>query len=139
MKKKANDIKLCHIIGIFFTLILGTLLHFTYEWSGNDPVVGFFSAVNESTLEHLKMIFVPFFLFSIFEYFAYGKDITAFILTKALSVSLGMITIVVVFYLYTWIVGTNFLWMDIAIFVLGIIVAYWVSYVLIKNQKLNYI
>ena len=136
MDEKTN-IKLLHIIGIFFTFILGTLLHFTYEWSGNNPAVGFFSAVNESTLEHLKMIFVPFFLFSIFEYFTYGKDISGFIITKALSVSIGIITIVFAFYLYTWIVGTNFLWMDIAIFILGIVVAYFLSYKLLKNQKIN--
>ena len=133
--EKNTNIKSWHILGIFFTLIFGTLLHFTYEWSGYNPIVGFFSATNESTVEHLKMIFVPFFLFSIFEYFAYGKDITAFILTKALSVSIGIITIVVVFYLYIWIVGTDLLWMDIAIFVLAVVVAYFVSYKLLKNQK----
>ena len=134
MNEKVN-IKSWHIIGIFFTLILGTLLHFTYKWSGSNPIVGFFSAVNESTIEHLKMIFVPFFLFSILEYFAYGKDISGFVLTKALSVSIGIITIVVVFYLYIWIVGTDLLWMDIAIFVLAVVVAYFVSYKLLKNQK----
>ena len=134
MDEKSN-IKSWHIIGIFFTFILGTLLHFTFEWSGNNPVVGFFSAINESTIEHLKMIFVPFFLFSIFEYFAYGRYISSFVLTKALSVSIGMITIVVVFYLYIWIVETDLLWMDIAIFVLAIVVAYFVSYKLLKNQK----
>ena len=132
-----TNIKSWHIIGIFFTLILGTFLHFTYEWSDYNPIVGFFSAVNESTIEHLKMIFVPFFLFSIFEYLSYGKYIAGFILVKALSVSLGMIAIVVVFYLYTWIVGGNFLWMDIAIFVLGILVAYFVSYKLLKRPVLE--
>jgi len=136
---KQTNIRSWHIIGIFFTLILGTLLHFTYEWSGNNPAVGFFSAVNESTSEHLKMIFVPFFLFSILEYLAYGKNLTCFILSKALSISIGMIAIVVVFYLYTWIAGTNFLWMDIAIFVLGIVIAYFVSYKLLRNQKANVI
>jgi len=134
MNEKVN-IKSWHIIGILFTLILGTLLHFTYKWSDYNPIVGFFSAVNESTIEHLKMIFVPFFLFSILEYFAYGKGISGFVLTKALSVSIGIITIVVVFYLYIWIVGTDLLWMDIAIFVLAIVVAYFVSYKLLKNQK----
>jgi len=137
--KEKTSIKSWHIIGIFFTLILGTLLHFTYKWSGNNPAVGFFSPVNESTIEHLKMIFVPFFLFSILEYITYGKDISSFVLTKALSVSIGMIIIVVAFYLYTWIFGTNFIWMDIAIFVLGIVIAYFVSYRLLRYQKVNYI
>ena len=34
----------------FFISILGVLLHFTYEWSNDNPAVGLFSAVNESTL-----------------------------------------------------------------------------------------
>ena len=136
--EKNTNIKSWHILGIFFTLIFGTLLHFTYEWSGNNSIVGFFSAVNESTIEHLKMIFVPFFLFSILEYLAYGKDISGYVITKSLSISIGMIIIVVTFYLYTWIAGTNYLLMDIAIFILGVVASYFVSYTLLKNQKLNH-
>jgi len=86
----------------------------------------------------LKMIFVPFFLFSILEYLAYGKDISGYVITKSLSVSIGMIIIVVTFYLYTWIAGTNYLLMDIAIFILGVVASYFVSYTLLKNQKLNH-
>jgi hypothetical protein len=135
---KTKNIKIWHICGILFTLILGTLLHFTYEWSGYNPIVGFFSATDESTIEHLKMIFMPFFLFSIFEYFAYGKNTPGFILTKGLSVSIGMISIVVLFYLYTWIVGTNYLWMDIAIFVFGVVISYVISYFILKSSIENY-
>lgn len=36
-------------IGLVFTLIAGNLLHFVYEWSGEIPLVGAVSAVNEST------------------------------------------------------------------------------------------
>ena len=31
-----------------FTAVLGTILHFTYGWSGGKAAVGAFSAVNES-------------------------------------------------------------------------------------------
>ena len=41
----------------FFISILGVLLHFTYEWSDDNRIVGLFSAVNESTWEHLKLLF----------------------------------------------------------------------------------
>ena len=47
------------IFSAFFTIILGTLFHFTYEWSGNNAFVGTFSSVNESTWEHLKLTFFP--------------------------------------------------------------------------------
>ena len=35
----------------------GSLLHFTWEWSGHSTVVAVFAATNESTWEHLKLAF----------------------------------------------------------------------------------
>ena len=42
-------IKNWFIIVVLVCLVLGTLLHFTYEWSGEDKIVAIYSAVNEST------------------------------------------------------------------------------------------
>lgn len=123
-----------HIAGIIFTLILGTLLHFTYAWSGENAIVGLFSAVNESTWEHLKLLFTPMFLFAVFEYFTYGKQIPNFIPVKFLSILLGMITIVLSFYTYVGVIGQNFLWADIGTFILGVLVAYWFSYKLLQTN-----
>lgn len=59
----------------FFISILGVLLHFTYEWSNDNPAVGLFSAVNESTWEHLKLIFFPMLLLTMMEFlWAHIKD-----------------------------------------------------------------
>ena len=52
--------------GLVFTLLVGSLLHFLYDWT-NSPVVAVFSAVNESTWEHLKLLFFPTFVFSVVE------------------------------------------------------------------------
>lgn len=48
-----------NLFRFIFISVLGVLLHFTYEWSGDNAVVGLFSAVNESTWEHLKLLFFP--------------------------------------------------------------------------------
>ena len=64
-----NKIKKIQIFSIIFTFILGTLLHFTYKLSGNNQLVGVFSAVNESTWEHLKLVFFPMLLTIIIGYF----------------------------------------------------------------------
>lgn len=37
------------IAGILFTAIAGTLLHFAYEYSLENPLVAMFAPVNEST------------------------------------------------------------------------------------------
>lgn len=58
-----------NIYRFLFISILGTLLHFTYEWSQNNAIVGLFSAVNESTWEHLKLLFFPMFFLTLFELF----------------------------------------------------------------------
>lgn len=49
-----------NLFRFIFISVLGVLLHFTYEWSGDTAVVGLFSAVNESTWEHLKLLFSRF-------------------------------------------------------------------------------
>ena len=126
--------KRCQIIGIIFTIGLGSLLHFTYEWSGNNPIVGIFSAVNESTWEHLKLLFMPMFFYGIYEYFIYGKDFKNFIPVRFLSILVGMLFIVITFYGYTFILGKNVLILDISIFFLGVIAAYFFSYKLIPTD-----
>ena len=50
------------IFSVIFTFILGTLLHFTYQLSGRNEIVGLFSAVNESVWEHLKLLYFPMLL-----------------------------------------------------------------------------
>ena len=55
------------LAGLFVTLILGNLLHFVYEWSGGSSVVAAFAAVNESTWEHMKLLVVPWAVWSLVE------------------------------------------------------------------------
>lgn len=137
-------LKKYHIIGFIFTVILGSLLHFTYEFFNENIIVGYFSAVNESTWEHLKLLITPVIIFSIFEYFVYGKNLENFILTKAMSILIGMFTIIASFYTYTGILGSNYLILDIGTFILGTIVAYYFSYKVLQSnlfygEKSNYI
>ena len=66
-------IKTWQIITAIIWIILGILLHFTYEWSGDKIIVGLFSAINESTWEHLKLLFFPMVITIIVGYFYEGK------------------------------------------------------------------
>ena len=54
-------------IGIIIICLVGTLLHFTYEFSHHNKYVALFSAVNESTWEHIKICMTPTILWSIYE------------------------------------------------------------------------
>ena len=51
-------------IGIFFVITAGSLAHFFYDWSGHASIVGYFTPVNESIWEHMKLLFFPMLLYA---------------------------------------------------------------------------
>lgn len=126
-------IKKCHVLGIIFTIIFGFVLHFTYEFFDYNYLVGYFSSVNESIWEHLKLIFFPMLIWSIFEYIIYGKNMDNFVPAKVISIIFGMLMIMNIFYVYTGIAGTNYLWADILTFVISVILAYALSFLLLHT------
>ncbi len=128
------------IAAIIFTWILGTLLHFTYEWSGENITVGIFSAVNESTWEHLKLTFFPMLLFSIIEGIFLYKSSNNYIEAKTIGIFLSIFLIVTIFYTYTGILGTNFAFIDILTFLLSVLLSEYVSYrILVTKEQSNII
>lgn len=129
-----REMKNYTIWGTIFTIIFGSLLHFSFTWSGNWHPIALIAAVNESTWEHLKLAFWPIFLFSVFEYFMYGKNIKNFCVSKALLVIIPPIIIVGLFYGYTAIIADNFI-LDILIFIIAVIVGYIVNYKIMISQK----
>ena len=122
-----------NIAGALFTLIAGPLVHFIYDWFGGAAAV--FGAVNESTWEHLKLLFWPMALFGVLEYFAYGRKTPGFLPVRVLSILLGMLTIVTLFYTYKGILGFNFLAADIGTFVVGLLTAYLFSCPRLQNPN----
>lgn len=134
MKKKLD---VWELFGVLFVTAIGTLLHFTYQWSGKCPAVGYFSSVNESTWEHLKLLFMPMLFYSIIEYLAVGKKYNGFLAAKAIGIMLGMLTIVTVFYTYTGVLGAHYLTLDIITFLLGVAVAFTSSRLILKNMRNN--
>jgi hypothetical protein len=55
-KRKLNNrtILTWELCGIVFVFLLGALLHFVFEWSGESKIVGAMASVNESVWEHFK-------------------------------------------------------------------------------------
>ena len=85
MPKKSFILKF-EIISTIFIMIVGTLLHFTFGWSNNNPLVGTFSAVNESTWEHLKLLFFPMLISTIIGFSYKGKVIPNYLCAKVLGI-----------------------------------------------------
>lgn len=131
------SMKKWHLAGITFTIIAGTLDHFIYQWSSESVFLAPFSAVNESTWEHLKLLAVPLLLFSFAEHFAYGKSFSNFLAVRTCCVLAGMASIIVMFYGCVALTGQHWLWADIGIFVLSVIFAYGLSFVLLNHRSLS--
>lgn len=123
--KIREDINL--LFGIIFTLTVGTLLHFFYEWSGQNPFAALFSPVNESVWEHFKLLFFPVFVYTLFEILVLFKASGSFLTARLISVCLGMFFIAASYFTYTGITGRHFLWVDILIFILSVLFTFCVS------------
>jgi hypothetical protein len=122
--------------GIAFIVVLGSVLHFVFEWSGGAIPVAWIAAVNESVWEHLKLGFWPALIYAAVEYSRFGKSANNFHFAKTVGIYLIPITIVVLYYVYTAILGHGLLAVDIAIFVVAVIVGQLVSYKLLTASSL---
>lgn len=124
------------VIGMFFIIILGSLLHFTFEWSGHQPIVGVFSAVNESVWEHLKLGFWPALFYAIIECRLLKKSTNNFLFAKTVGIYLIPIIIPILFYSYTAVLEESVLVIDILTFVVAVIIGQLVSYKLLTYREL---
>lgn len=124
------------LLGIVFIIIFGSILHFTFEWSGHQPIIGVFSAVNESVWEHLKLGFWPAVVYALIEYRFLKKSTNNFLSAKAVGIYLIPITITALFYSYTAITGESLLIIDILTFVIAVIVGQLASYKLLISKDL---
>ena len=93
----------------------GTILHFLYDWTGGSILVAPFSGVNESTWEHMKLLFWPLFLFALVQRLFF-RDQKNYWCVKLAQILLGLVLIPVLFYTYNGAFGESPDWINIAIF-----------------------
>lgn len=123
-------------IGILFVSAIGTLLHFLYDMTNHNKIVGLFAAVNESTWEHIKIALTPTFLWSVVDGIIYGSSPNYF-LAKLLSVVTIIILIPVLFYGYKHITKKDNYIINILIFYITIIISQILFKVVINLRPIN--
>jgi len=116
------------LIGVIFIVLLGSLLHFTFEWLGKFWLVGFFSAVNESTWEHLKLAVMPALLWMLIEMKLLKERPENFFYGKTRGIYSMPFFIILIFYSYKAILGKNFLILDILTFIVAVLFGQLISY-----------
>ncbi|MBE6610324.1 MAG: hypothetical protein E7634_06615 [Ruminococcaceae bacterium] len=118
-----RSIGLWQTIGFGVTALGGTVLHFLYDLFGQAAWIAPFSGVNESTWEHMKLLFWPTFLYAVAESFFF-RDRGDFWCVKLRGILLGLILIPVIFYTYNGVIGQSPDWINIAIFYISAAITY---------------
>ena len=114
----------------------GTILHFLYDWTGRTILVSPFSGVNESTWEHMKLLFWPMFLFALVQWLFF-KDQENYWCAKLAEILLGLVLIPVLFYTYNGAFGKSPDWINIAIFYITALLVFLFEWWAFKNDRLQ--
>ena len=129
-----RSIGLWQLFGFAVTSLGGTLLHFLYDWLGEAVWIAPFSGVNESTWEHMKLLFWPMFLYAIVQSFFF-RDSDDFWCVKLRGILLGIGLIPVIFYTYNGVIGKSPDWINITIFFISAAISYIYETRRFKDEK----
>ena len=114
----------------------GTILHFLYDWTGGSILVLPFSGVNESTWEHMKLLFWPLFVYALVQRLFF-KDQKNYWCVKLVEILLGLLLIPVLFYTYNGVFGKSPDWINIAIFYITAALAFLFEWWVLKKDLLQ--
>ncbi len=123
------------LIGAIFTIIAGTVSHFVYEWSGSNFLVGLFFPVNESTWEHMKLIFFPMLAYALIAGKWMEQQYPCIYNAMFTGILVGLALIPTLFYTYSGILGFNVDWVNITVYIISVLLAYLVVCTLMKDCR----
>ena len=133
MKK---DFSLWRFAGFALVSLGGTLLHFLYDWTGKSILAAPFSGVNESTWEHMKLLYFPLLLFALVQR-RFFSAFDSFWCVKLLGTLLGLILIPVLFYTYNGAFGRSPDWLNITFFFISTAAVFLVETYLFRQNALR--
>ncbi len=130
-----KKIKTNLFMGFLYVSILGTLAHFIYQWSGKNPLVGLFTPVNESTWEHMKLLFFPALLYMPIALQFLKDEYPDIAEALALGILAGTLFIPVFFYTYQGVLGFSVMALDITSFFIAVAITFITAYKLAMKNK----
>ncbi|SKA85224.1 hypothetical protein SAMN05428976_10763 [Clostridium sp. USBA 49] len=127
------------IKGVPAIFLIGTFMHFLYDLSGKNIIVGLIAAVNESVWEHLKLVLLPIICWWSFYYFIkckkYNIDKNKWFTSALVAVLTALITIPLLYYFYTEAFGIEILAVDISILFLAVLFGQLLAFHFYKYSK----
>ena len=118
--------------GFAFVTAMGTVLHFLFDWT-EAPSLALVSAVNESTWEHMKILFFPMLIFALIQR-KYFHDYEGFWWRKLFGILTGVGSIPVFFYTYNGAFGPSPDWLNILFFFLSAGLGFWMEWMLFREE-----
>lgn len=123
--------------GFAVTAALGTLLHFVYGWSGGSPWAAVVSPVNESTWEHMKMLYTALFAVSLVQTGFLGGAYPNLLAVRAVSALTATALIPVLYYTYLGIYGHHTIPAGVAVFLLAAALGFGLDWMLLRQGRLS--
>lgn len=134
MRKK---LRLWEFAGFLTVCAVGTLLPLVYERTGENTFVAAFSGVNESVWEQMKVLYLPYFVFTMIEFTVFAEAFRNFFAAKAAAGIAGLLLIPLLHYSLSGMFGTMPRWTDRAIFFVSVAALYLLSHRLLTTLSLR--
>ncbi len=131
-----RNLSLWQFAGFAITVLLGSILHFLYNWTNQSILVAPFSSINESTWEHMKLLYFPMLIFVVIQsrYFLKSEN---FWCVKFLGILSGLLLIPILFYTYNGAFGKSPDWINITIFFISAAISFALEYLFFKKCNLK--
>ncbi len=123
------------LAGLFVTLILGNFLHFVYDWSGGSSIVAAFAAVNESVWEHMKLLAVPWVIWSLVEAVALRSSRRPVLPARTAGLLVSAACLPTVYYTCVGAFGSSSMIMEVALFQAAVLLGAWLSWKIMRSDK----
>lgn len=119
------------ILGLVFSIVLGTVGHFFYQLSNKNKIIGFFFSKDESFFEHLKLGITPILLWTIVELLTNYSNVL--LISKVICVVIFIFCLLILYKGYKFIFKKNILFLDILIFYISLAFAHLYSFNILFN------
>ena len=121
--------------------LLGSLLHFAYDFLNNNFIVGLITPINESVWEHLKLAVnsIPFWwvIFYLIKKEEYNLNKGKWFLGCLISITVSIITIVSIFYFTRYGLNVKSTIIDIASLYIALLLGQLTGYHIYKYSRID--
>ena len=130
------NISLWQFAGFSLSSLFGTILHFLFDCTNKSLLIAPFSGVNESTWEHMKLLYFPIFIFALIQsrFFRYYQN---FWCIKLIGILTGILLIPILFYTYNGVIGKSPDFINITIFFISAAATFIFEWYLFKKNNIK--